>query len=283
MRSEAATTVSRAKFRRRVASLTIAGALSAMLPSYADLQVNGVGKVEAKPNAAEMSGQVSAEAELVGDAITKFEASKRRVMDALNGLGLEQLDVEAQGLSFTSSAGDAQAQQMAMMRGQTMPDVASKVSVTERLKITLKGLDTMDEKALLGTIVRVLDAGKDAGLNMSAPPMNMVQAQMSRGLPASLAVFKLLNADTLRQQALAAAMKDALSKAEKLATLAGVELGAVTSVSEGPIGDDKDPQMAYIRMFMGSMADDGDDSVFTSTTLSDIPVAVNVTVVFAIK
>ena len=282
MRSDLAISVPRVTFPRRVASLMMIITLSATLSSFADLQVTGVGKVEAKPNTVEMAGQISAEAELVGDAITKFEANKRRVIDALKGLNLEQLEIRELGISFTAGAGGAQAQQMAMMRGQAMPTVAAKVSVIERLTITLKGVDTTDEKELLSTIVKVIDAGKDAGLNMSPPPMNVLQAQMTAGQPASLAVFKLVNTTSLQQEALDAAMKDAFTNAGKLAKIAGVELGAVTDVSEGPVADDKNPQAAYLRMFMPAMGGK-DESIFTSPTLSDIPISASVNVTFDIK
>jgi hypothetical protein len=74
--------------------------------------------------------------------------------------------VKGSGIAITSGASDAQAMQMAAMRGQPMPDMASKVSVNESMEIELKGISEMDDVNLLDTVVRVLaehTRGDDGG------------------------------------------------------------------------------------------------------------------------
>ena len=77
-----------------------------------------------------------------------------------------------------------------------------------------------------------------------------------------MVLFKLPDAVTLRDQAYKAAIEDARDKAQKLADLAGVKLGRVTSIQEDRSG--------------------GDSKTATSGTTGDVVKRLNLTVQFEI-
>ena len=87
----------------------------------------------------------------------------------------------------------------------------------------------------------------------------------------------------LRQQAYEAALKQARAKAERLAQLAGVELGDIVSIRE-TVPASKDDNggngiAAYVAMIGGASSNQPE---YTSAGLQSIPVTVNLSVQFDI-
>jgi uncharacterized protein len=131
--------------------------------------------------------------------------------------------------------------------------------------------------------MRIVDVAKDAGVIMGPGPMSLIEMQFSRGKPAALATFKLSNTDSLRQKAYEAALKQARAKAERLAQLAGVELGDIVSVREAvPVSKD-DNKSSGIAPFFGLIGSaSSDQPEYTSTELKSIPVTATLSVQFNI-
>ncbi len=243
------------------------------------ITVSGTGVVEAMPDTVELTATVAGTAELAGDAVEKYRGNKRRIVEALGALNLEGVTIVGSGLSVNSGAqGNAMPVVQAAQANQ--PQVGAKVGVQEQLTITLSGVDTMSADNLLQAVTRVVDVAKDAGVTIGPGPKSMIEVQFSGGKPGSLATFKLSQTDTLRQQAYEAALKQARAKAERLAELAGLELGDIVSIRE-TVPSAKDDNgggfAAYIAMFSGMSSSHPE---YTSTELKNIPVAVSLTVQF---
>ena len=249
------------------------------------ISVAGSGEVKGKPTVVEISGSVAGDAELAADAIVKYRDSRRRAVEALNGLKLEGLKVESGGFAVNQGIDTAQAQ--AMMQGNAAPAGKSRVTVNEQLKIVLSGVEKLSDEELMDTVLKVLDTGRDAGLQIGAPtPRNYYEMQMlaNRGGAATtgLVSFKLTNPDALREQAYKQAMADARKKAERLASLAGVKLGRIVSVKDAVAvgGGGSNPQQAMMMAMYGVSPQESAE--LTSGVYKEIEVRVNLAVQFEI-
>ena len=246
------------------------------------ITVIGSGTVDAKPDTAVISGAISAEAELADDAITEFEEKKRGVLDAIEGLGIKTLVIEESGIAINAVTYDAQAAQMAAMRGEAPPDLGSKIFVSEALDIRLTCINDMDHSALMKMIVGILNTSKEVGLEVGPPAMNMLDLMRGGKQPSSLASFKIFDTEDLERVAYERAMKDARETGERLAGLAGAKLGKVVFVSQEL--SDNDPSAssssAYVAMIMGTGNSPVSNDQFTSQTFQNIPITVNLRVKF---
>ena len=245
------------------------------------ITVSGTGIVEAMPDTVELTATVVGNAELASDAVEKYRGNKRRVIKSLNGLNIKGVTVVGSGLSVIS--GTPANPMAAFQPGQAnQPKVADKVAVQERLTVTLSGINTMSADKLLQSVTRIIDVTKDAGLVIGPGPKSMIQIQFSGGKPAALAIFKLSNTDSLRQEAYEAAMKQAQAKAERLAQLAGVELGDIVSIREAvpdSKGDDSGGIAAYLALIGRASSKQPE---YTSTQLQSIPITASLSVQFDI-
>lgn len=246
------------------------------------ITVSGTGIVEAMPEVVELSATVEGTAELAGDAVGKYRGNKRRVIEALDGLNIKGVTVVGSGLSVNS--GTPPNPMAGYQAGQAnQPKVADKVSVQEQLTITLSGVDTMSTDNLLQALTRIVDVAKDAGVAVGPGPKSMIEAQLSGSKPAALATFKLTNTDKLQQQAYAAALEHARTKAEHLAQLAGMQLGDIVSIRESTPDSPDDNGgggiAGYMALFGRAM---GSKPENTSAELRNIPVTVKLNVQFEI-
>ncbi len=244
------------------------------------ITVTGSGEAKARPTSVEMSAIVTGEAELAADAVVKFKDSRRRAVKAIEELKIPSLSIESKG--FTLNQGmDPNAQQM-MMRGMAPSTSKQRVQVTEPLRLVIKGVDKMSDEELMNTVLKVIDAGRDAGLTVGgAMPQNYYQMQMmmQRGDAQGMASFKIENAVDLREKAYAKAIDDARAKAERLARLAGVKLGKVTSVQDGVV---QAPQAQVVYVY-GQQQQAGAEAELTSPVAGDITLNVRLTIQFAIE
>jgi hypothetical protein len=231
------------------------------------------------PDVVELTATVEGNAELAGDAMEKYRGSKRRLSELLKALNFKGLSVADAGLAVNSGT---PANPLAALQGQAnQPKVADKVSVQERVTVTLSGIDAMSPDELLTNMTRIVDVIKDAGATIGPGPKSIMEIQLAGSKPGNLATFKLSNPEAARQQAYEVALKQARAKAGRLAELAGVNLGDIVSIREtAPVAkDDSGGASAYLAL-LGAAASRAPE--FTSTELHSIPVAVNLSVQFAI-
>jgi len=244
------------------------------------ITVTGSGEAKARPTSVEMSAIVTGEAELAADAVVKFKDSRRRAVKAIEELKIASLSIESKG--FTLNQGmDPNAQQM-MMRGMAPSTSKQRVQVTEPLRLVIKDVDKMNDEDLMNTVLKVIDAGRDAGLTVGGPmPQNYYQMQimMQQGNAPGMASFKIADPAALREQAYAKAIENARFKAERLARLAGVKLGKVTSVQDSVV---QAPQAQVVYVY-GNQQQQASETELTSPVAGDITMNVRLTVQFAIE
>ncbi len=242
------------------------------------ITVMGVGKVDAKPSIVELTGTINGEAELAGDAVTKFRGNRQSAIEAIEALEIAGLTIEGTGVSVNSAM--SQQQMQAIMQGMSAQgDSAGKLAVSEPLKLTLVGVEDMDTEQLLETLVKIVDAGKDSGIVIGSMPTN-INYNYGRGNTSTpLAKFKLTNIDELKAQAYEKAIADARKQAERLAEISEVKLGPITGIREGNLPGQNSQQVVYYNPYM-QQQDDSDQ--YTSTDLRDITVTISLQVDFSI-
>jgi uncharacterized protein YggE len=250
------------------------------------IAVTGAGRAAAKPSMVELAAVVKGEAELAGDAITKYQGNKRRALETIQNLQIANLTVEDGGVSINSADGGNA--MMAAMRGMPVPEnTTQKLSLSEPLTLRLTGIDKLSTEELLETLVKIVDAGKDAGMVIGPPPRSMyelqIAAQTGQSTESALAAFKLEGVDQLKQQAYQAAIADARKQAERLAELAGVRLGKVTAIRETPAGESSQPRYNPYYGYMMTSSPDGSEKQYVSNGLTEITVSVVLQVEFAIE
>jgi len=248
------------------------------------ITVSGSAEVKIKPDQVVIGAVVSGEAELTNDAMVKYRDAKKRAIAAIEALKLPNVKVEASGVSV-SQAMDPNAAQM-MMQGRPANVGKSKVRAMENLKITISEADKSTNDALMDVIMKLIDAGRDAGLQIgSAMPSNWYQYQMEMnhgGGNQDIPQFKVTDVAAHRDEAYKKAMDDAKSKAQHLADLAGVKLGRIISIhaSTGKNGNANRP--IYPWMYNGG-DEPAEQEDLTSGTLEEIPLKVTLSVQYEIE
>lgn len=262
--------------------LTAVGLSPAIAQDYQPAKgilVAGTGVAKAKPTVVELGGTVTGDAELASDAITKYRDNRQRAIDAIENLKIEGLKIEGGGVAINSTL-SAQAMQ-AMMNGMPQTGAANnRLQVTEPLVIRLEGVDKLTTEELLETLVRIVDAGKDAGVVIGpVQQYNPYVYNPRAGQASSLAKFRMMDIKDLRQKAYEEAITDARQQAERLAKLSGVKLGRVTSVREGAPQSQSNVNVMY---YYGAPTNDQAEA-FTTDKLEDISVKIVLQVEFAIE
>jgi len=246
------------------------------------ITVSASGEVKSKPTVVEIGATVTAEAELTADAIVKYREAKKKGIDALTNLKMANLAIESNGFTV-NSAMDAQ-QQQRMMNGMPGGAGKQKVEVTEQMRLTVKDVDKLEPEALMDTLLKIIDTGKDAGLVIGPPPVTNyyeMQIRMQSGKGNSLVSFKLGDVNALKEQAYKQAMESAAAKAKRLAELAGVKLGKVLLVQEGQ-PEEKNKQTMGYNPYMGVPFVVNEQTDVSSNLFGDIPVKVVLTVQYEI-
>jgi uncharacterized protein YggE len=247
------------------------------------ITVSGAAEVKIKPNQVVIGAVVSGEAELTNDAMVKYRDAKKRAMAAIEGLKLPNVKIEAGGVSV-SQAMDPNAAQM-MMQGRAANVGKSKVRAMESLKITISEADKSTNDALMDVIMKLIDAGRDAGLQIgSAMPSNWYQYQMEMqngGANQNIPQFKVTDVAAHRDEAFKKAMDDAKTKAQHLADLAGVKLGRILSI-HASTGKAAGNRVMYPWMYNGD-AESPEQEELTSGTMEEIPLKVTLNVQYEIQ
>ena len=262
--------------------------LWASVPLFAQgrngISVKATGVVKLRADVLELEGRVSGNAELAGDAITKYRSNRVRSVEAIEALQIPGLKVKGGRIEITSALD--QAAQQAMMRGMAAQASANRpLNVAEPLSIRVDGIDKLTDEQIIETLVKILDAGKDAGITLGAkegqPAYNPYTGQFNNNGQA-LARFRLSDVEGARQKAFEDAMKNATRQGERLAKLANVTLGKVRSINESAAATTTQPQQ--FNPYMAYMTQDANKEaeLFTSSSLQEITVSAVIDVEFEV-
>ena len=247
------------------------------------ISVKATGTVKLRADVLELEGQVSGNAELAGDAITKYRSNRQRAVEAIEALQVPALKVNSGRIDITSAM-DAAAQQ-AMQRGMAATASANRpLNVSEPLSIRIDGIDKLTNEEIMETLVKILDAGKDAGITLGAKAGQPAYNPYTGGYNTSgsaLARFRLSDVEGSRQKAFEDAMKNATRQGERLAKLAGLKLGKVRSINESAASTQQTQQFNPYLAYM-TQDSDKEAELFTSSSLQDITVSAVIDVEFEV-
>ncbi len=165
---------------------------------YARITVVGEGRAAARPDMASISFGVSTRAEQAGDAMSRTSDKIEGVIAALEAYGLARRDVQTSALSVSPVYDNRSS-------GLSQPGVAG-YEARNQLTVRVRDLDVLGE---------VLDAVLSAGVN------EMYGLQ-----------FALQYPEPVLAEARRNAVEDARLRAETYAKAAGLNLGAVLSMTE---------------------------------------------------
>ncbi|WP_298858899.1 SIMPL domain-containing protein [uncultured Gimesia sp.] len=278
-----------AHLMQRMMFLTLIGCLSGNtneLTVFAaennGISVIGVGKVEARPSVVELTGLIVGQGQLAGDAVTKFHGNRRRAEAAFKNLKIPGLEVVEDGMSLYSAMTASQMQ--AAMRGMAVNNTqAQELSVSESIKLRITGIEKLNTQELLETIVKIVDSGKDAGVIIGNKTQSIPGVYNPSAAKNTMATFKVINVQKLKEEAFQKAIADAKAQAEKLARLTGVKLGKVISINGE--SDSQNNSSGVYNPYIGRMisANNVTNSDEQATSLlKAIPISVAVRVTYAI-
>jgi uncharacterized protein YggE len=247
------------------------------------ITVFGEGEVAARPNLVEIDLQTSGSAELTGDAIIKYQDSKRRTLEAFAALKMEGLKIEEGGLSIAGAMTPQQIQMIQNgMQGQAIK-IPTHIGGLLRLKLT--GIQDMEPLKLMETVGRILDVAKDSGSGLG-PTQQQINFGYDYSNPQALARFVLQDFKPLCDEAYKKAAADARSRAGRLAELHGVSLGGVLSVQEVEVPGDNSAteymQYQYGYLQQAAVQPKSQPRI-VSSQFSEIPIRVKLLVRFAIE
>jgi uncharacterized protein len=222
-------------------SLAIARAGSEPVERDEDgIVVLGNGQSMTAPDTLEIGLSIGAAAELTADATTKFTATSRRLTAAIEGLGIEHLEIRRGGLRL----------------GSSNPSEGNKslTSMSRSLRIIVRKIDALAEEEVAVLATRLVDAAKDNGATLapSGLPANVVNMiDDGDGFPA--VKYLIERPEAVRDKAYHLAFDDARRRAERLAALAGARVGRVRRVEEvvASTDDEGDAQMFLMSEMYG--------------------------------
>jgi uncharacterized protein YggE len=264
----------------RVVLLTIALCASGFAAASASdepdrITVTATGTASVKPDVAEVRASISGSAALATDALRKFQDNRRRAVDTIKKLKLENLTIEGSGVSMSTA--NQNANRMAMVFGNNQnAGTPGHVTVTEKLVLRLSSIDRLKEGEPAKLVSTVIDAAKDAGLTLGGS-----------GMQSDLVRFRSTKLDEARHSAVENAMQSARRKAEKLASLSKAVLFRILTSREVslPVAAASSPggQNAFVSMMLSEMgmSGGGDSDDTSSAEFKPIPVSVTVEVQFA--
>lgn len=162
-----------------------------------DIGVSGTGHVTVPPDTAYASLGVDITAATLADATKQASDAMTAVDAAIKALGVDSKDIQTSGISVFPITNQPK-------EGETAKITGYRVSNTVTVRIR-----TIDNTG------KIIDAALAAGANS----VNSVS-------------FTVADPTDAQNQARTAAVKDAMAKAQTLATAAGVKVGKITSISD---------------------------------------------------
>ncbi|WP_196257851.1 SIMPL domain-containing protein [Pelagibacterium limicola] len=189
-------------FIKSIASTTLILALAS--PAFAgEISLSGTGVVRAAPDMATISTGVVSQAETAREALDANNAAMERLIAVLREAGLENRDIQTSDFNVSPQYVYSDRRDP---RGYSLPPEISGYQVSNTVTIAVRDLEK------LGTIL-------DQAVSEGANAINGIS-------------FSVAESDKLLEQARRRAFADAHSKALVYADAAGVELGAIESISE---------------------------------------------------
>jgi uncharacterized protein YggE len=158
------------------------------------ITVTGVGTVSGRPDQADFSFGVETQGQTANEALSKNTEAVQKVIEAVKGAGVQANDIQTQQVSVYPRYSE---------NGQSITGYTATNSVNAKIR----------DLASSGAVV---EAAVSAGANQVSGP-----------------IFSISDQNTLYKGALDDAYADARAKAEKIAAVTGVGLGAVVNVVEG--------------------------------------------------
>lgn len=162
-----------------------------------EIAVTGTGRVSAAPDQATIQIGVQITTPTLAEATQQASEAMTKVLDAIKAQGVDPKDIQTSTYNVNPI--------MSYKDGETA--TVTGYQVMNVVTVTVKDL---------ANVGKVLDAGMGAGANYLGGVF-----------------FGIADSTELDNEARTAAVKNAMSIAETLATAAGVKLGAVISISEG--------------------------------------------------
>ena len=279
--------------RTAPAALALGLALVSATPLLAQqggITVTVTGQAEVKPDVLVFEGTLMESAESAGDAVVAFRDTRRRALKAIEMLDIEGLSVTATRLRLSQGgeAGGGMGGMMVVgpgMGGGEAEAAPGELAISQTVTIQVTGIDQLEQEELIDLIIEINDATNEAGISIGEMTQEeMMMMQFGQGAPSTdLALFRVSDPEQARADAAQEAMEKARTQAQRLATLAGVELGKVTAIVEGMAATDSGEQGGYMMSMIFGMAN-GDDNTdaLSSTALEPISVVTTLTVTFAI-
>ena len=203
--------------------------------------VNGQGEVTAIPDLATIWLGVEAQADTVAEAQSQAAEAMENVMDALTDNGVDEDDVQTQYFSIDQ-----------ITRWDDDEYVVIGYRVTNMVTAKIRDMDNVGA---------IIDAVAEAGGDFVR--INNI-------------AFSVDDPSEYYEEAREEAMADAKEKAEQLADLAGIELGAPTYISEGTIY----PPVVYRDAGMAPMEEGG---YITPISPGEIELTLVIQVAYAIE
>jgi uncharacterized protein YggE len=200
------------------------------------MTVTGDGQVKAAPDEAELSTGVVTQAVTAAAAMSKNREAMNKIFATLKNLGIAQKDIQTSDFSVSPQTGP----------GDTQKITGYQVSNTVHA--------TIENLSRLGPALDALVASGSNSLGDIA--------------------FSIRDPKPLEAQARAAAMHDAIDKAQSYARAANLQLGPILSVSEG--GEVPRPMFRALAMAPAAAAP-------TPIAAGEESVSANVTVTFEIR
>ena len=268
-------------------ALAIAGSLLVGTTAAAQqegITVSATGEATVQPDLLVFEGKLTESAELAEDAVVAFHDSRRRALAALEALDIEGLDIQPGAIQL-SRGGDMAGGMAGMIigpggGGEQLPP--GQIAISQNVSIKIAGIDAMDPDDLIDLILAVGSAAKEAGVGigeMTQEDMMMMQMGQGGG-SAEMATLRVSDPAAAQEEAAASAIQQARAKAQRLATLAGVELGRVTAIVELADTADESGGNGYMQMIFGMMAGGGDP--LASSSIEPITIRTMLSVTFAI-
>jgi uncharacterized protein len=227
------------------------------------ISVSGVGKANGKPNVARSTIGVEARAGTADEAINEVNTRMAQVIAAVKQAGVSDADIRTATLSLNFERNYEQPPRPIEMAPTAVtpaaplpgkPKAAPPESeaplvklpqgfytATNNVEVTIRNLDAAG---------KVLSAATGAGANQLY------------GLR-----FEIEDTSALQVEARKKAVEDARARAERLAHLAGVRLGAAVSISEDEGGSVPSPTFAAAKMDSSAPVERGELTVVTTVQI----------------
>lgn len=248
------------------------------------ITVSGTGSVAARPNLVEVDLQVVGKAELTSDALVKYRDAKKRVLDVVAKLDIENLGINERAVSIT--VGNSTEQQQRILNGMVQTGGKPEVSVSSTVRLTLKNAREIEPEELIKTIGRLLDVAQDAGVNVGPTAAEVMMAYRYGRQPENAAPVRFVLDDLaeLREKAYEAAAADAQARAARLAKLHRTTLGPAISIHELAVGGDS-PATTVVNAYAYAqgaqpVATETEGPRIISSSLAEVPVQVRLMVRF---